>query len=66
MKLYIKNDAVNMPTLSFKDRVVSVALTTLVNWGSQLNSARLGWQIPAAVLAQLVRLLRIHPADLNR
>ncbi len=26
-KLYIKNDGVNMPTLSFKDRVVSVALT---------------------------------------
>lgn len=26
-KLYIKNDAVNMPTLSFKDRVVSVALS---------------------------------------
>ncbi|KGF72867.1 threonine synthase [Neosynechococcus sphagnicola sy1] len=26
-KLWIKNDAVNMPTLSFKDRVVSVALT---------------------------------------
>lgn len=25
--LYIKNDAVNVPTLSFKDRVVSVALT---------------------------------------
>lgn len=25
--LYIKNDAVNMPSLSFKDRVVSVALT---------------------------------------
>lgn len=25
--LYIKNDGVNMPTLSFKDRVVSVALT---------------------------------------
>ncbi len=25
--LYIKNDAVNHPTLSFKDRVVSVALT---------------------------------------
>lgn len=25
--LYLKNDAVNMPTLSFKDRVVSVALT---------------------------------------
>jgi threonine synthase len=26
-RLFIKNDAVNMPTLSFKDRVVSVALT---------------------------------------
>ena len=26
-ELYIKNDAVNHPTLSFKDRVVSVALT---------------------------------------
>jgi threonine synthase len=26
-RLYIKNDAVNIPTLSFKDRVVSVALT---------------------------------------
>lgn len=26
-ELYIKNDAVNMPSLSFKDRVVSVALT---------------------------------------
>ncbi|WP_019498243.1 threonine synthase [Pseudanabaena sp. PCC 6802] len=25
--LYIKNDAINMPTLSFKDRVVSVALS---------------------------------------
>ena len=27
-ELYIKNDTVNHPTLSFKDRVVSVALTT--------------------------------------
>src|SRR5262245_22805857 len=26
-ELYIKNDAVNFPTLSFKDRVVSVALS---------------------------------------
>ena len=26
-ELYIKNDTVNHPTLSFKDRVVSVALT---------------------------------------
>ena len=32
-KLYIKNDAVNMPTLSFKDRVVSVALTRAREFG---------------------------------
>lgn len=32
-ELYIKNDAVNMPTLSFKDRVVSVALTRAVELG---------------------------------
>jgi threonine synthase len=32
-KLYIKNDTVNHPTLSFKDRVVSVALTRALELG---------------------------------
>ncbi|MDR9401816.1 MAG: threonine synthase [Halothece sp. Uz-M2-17] len=32
-ELYIKNDAVNMPTLSFKDRVVSVALSKAKEFG---------------------------------
>jgi len=32
-KLYIKNDAVNHPTLSFKDRVVAVALSKAVEFG---------------------------------
>jgi threonine synthase len=32
-KLWIKNDAVNFPTLSFKDRVVSVALSKAVEFG---------------------------------
>lgn len=32
-KLYIKNDAINMPTLSFKDRVVSVALSRAKEFG---------------------------------
>lgn len=32
-ELYIKNDAVNYPTLSFKDRVVSVALTKAKEFG---------------------------------
>ena len=31
--LYIKNDAVNFPTLSFKDRVVSVAITAAIEMG---------------------------------
>jgi threonine synthase len=31
--LYIKNDAVNHPTLSFKDRVVAVALSKAVEFG---------------------------------
>ena len=32
-RLYIKNDAVNFPTLSFKDRVVSVAITAAAEMG---------------------------------
>ncbi len=32
-ELYIKNDAVNFPTLSFKDRVVSVALSKAKEFG---------------------------------
>jgi threonine synthase len=34
-ELYIKNDAVNHPTLSFKDRVVAVALSKAVEFGFQ-------------------------------
>ncbi|MFQ5560441.1 MAG: threonine synthase [Nitrospinota bacterium] len=32
-KLYIKNDAVNFPTLSFKDRVVATAITKAIEFG---------------------------------
>jgi len=32
-KLYIKNDTVNHPTLSFKDRVVAIALTRAIELG---------------------------------
>lgn len=32
-ELFIKNDAVNCPTLSFKDRVVSVAITAALEFG---------------------------------
>jgi threonine synthase len=34
-ELYLKNDAVNYPTLSFKDRVVAVALSKAVEFGFQ-------------------------------
>jgi len=34
--LYIKNDAVNYPTLSFKDRVVSIALTKAKEFGYRI------------------------------
>ena len=39
-ELYIKNDTVNYPTLSFKDRVVSVALSARGNWVSRSSPAR--------------------------
>ncbi len=35
-ELYLKNDAVNHPTLSFKDRVVAVALSKAVEFGFQI------------------------------
>lgn len=35
-ELYIKNDAVNFPTLSFKDRVVSVAISKAVEFGFKI------------------------------
>jgi len=46
--LYLKNDAVNMPTLSFKDRVVSVALTRAKELGfTTVSCASTGnWPTP--------------------
>ena len=35
-KVWVKNDAVNYPTLSFKDRVVSVALTKALEFGFKI------------------------------
>ncbi|MFH0794233.1 MAG: pyridoxal-phosphate dependent enzyme, partial [bacterium] len=37
-ELYLKNDAVNYPTLSFKDRVVSVALSKAKEFGFDIVS----------------------------
>ena len=43
-ELYIKNDAVNHPTLSFKDRVVAVALSKAVEFGFRDSRLRLDGQ----------------------
>lgn len=67
--LYIKNDGVNMPTLSFKDRVVSVALTrarelgfTTVSCASTGNLAN----STAAIAAHAgLRCCVFIPADLE-
>jgi len=40
-ELYVKNDAFNYPTLSFKDRVVSVALTRAKELGFKIVALRL-------------------------
>ena len=40
-ELYIKNDTVNYPTLSFKDRVVSVALSRARELGLETGRLRL-------------------------
>src|SRR5262249_33835133 len=37
-KVWVKNDAVNYPTLSFKDRVVSVALSKALEFGFKTAS----------------------------
>lgn len=37
-ELYLKNDAVNYPTLSFKDRVVSVAISKAIEFGFKVVS----------------------------
>ena len=53
--LYLKNDAVNFPTLSFKDRVVSVALTSAREFGFQVVGCASTGNLANAVAAQGVR-----------
>src|SRR6266705_2140177 len=53
--LYIKNDAVCFPTLSFKDRVVAVALTQARNFGFAVVSCSCTGNLANAVAAQAAR-----------
>ena len=67
--LYIKNDAVCLPTLSFKDRVVSVALANARIFGFDTVGCSSTGNLANAVAAQAARLgLKSYilvPADLE-
>jgi threonine synthase len=53
--LYLKNDSVCFPTLSFKDRVVAVALTQARNFGFETVSCSSTGNLANAVAAQAAR-----------
>jgi len=51
-ELYVKNDAVNHPTLSFKDRVVAVALSKAREFGFEIVGCSSTGNLANAVAAQ--------------
>ena len=67
--LYVKNDAVCMPTLSFKDRVVAVALANAQEFGFDTVGCSSTGNLANAVAAHAARLgLKTYilvPADLE-
>jgi threonine synthase len=67
--LYLKNDAVCLPTLSFKDRVVSVALANAKIFGFDTVGCSSTGNLANAVAAQAARMgLKTYilvPADLE-
>ena len=67
--LYIKNDAVCFPTLSFKDRVVSVALANAQAFGFEVVGCSSTGNLANSVAAQAARLglkaTILVPADLE-
>jgi threonine synthase len=67
--LYIKNDAVCFPTLSFKDRVVSVALANAQAFGFDIVGCSSTGNLANSVAAQAARLglkaTILVPADLE-
>jgi threonine synthase len=69
-KLWIKNDAVNFPTLSFKDRVVAVALSKAKELGFDTvgcaSTGNLANSVAANAAAAGLRAYILVPADLER
>ncbi len=68
-ELYIKNDAVNFPTLSFKDRVVSVALSKAKEFGFDTvgcaSTGNLANSVAANASAAGLNSCILVPADLE-
>jgi threonine synthase len=69
-RLWVKNDAVNFPTLSFKDRVVSVALSKAREFGYRTvgcaSTGNLGNSVAANAAAAGLDSYIFIPADLER
>ena len=69
-ELYIKNDTVNYPTLSFKDRVVSVALSRAKELGFKIvacaSTGNLANSVAANAAAAGLTSYVLIPADLER
>ena len=67
--VYVKNDAVCFPTLSFKDRVVSVALANAQRFGFEVVGCSSTGNLANSVAAQAARLglkaTILVPADLE-
>src|SRR2546430_16732810 len=55
-ELYIKDDSVNHPTLSYKDRVVSVAATRALELGFKVLACASSGNLPNSVAAHAARL----------
>jgi threonine synthase len=68
-ELYVKNDAVNHPTLSFKDRVVAVALSKAREFGFEIVGCSSTGNLANAVAAQSAaagfKTFIFIPADLE-
>ena len=68
-KLWVKNDAVNFPTLSFKDRVVSVALSKAVEFGFKTvgcaSTGNLANSVAANAAAAGLEAFIFVPSDLE-
>ena len=69
-ELYIKNDTVNYPTLSFKDRVVSVALSRACELGFKIvacaSTGNLANSVAANAAAAGLTSYVLIPANLER